>query len=99
MVRQKARWLLVRLDFESDVTSEESRKRKRGETVSMETIVIFRAIRESLSSSFGVAANGVIQDIQGTMQNVIFGPKTFRNKLTLTLFDQFGITMNKNDWL
>ena len=75
MVRQKARWLLVRLDFESDLTSEDSRKRKRGETVSIDTIVIFRAIRESLASSFGVAANGVVQEMQGTKQNVIFFPK------------------------
>ena len=65
MVRHKTRWLLVRLDFESDMAMEESKKRKRGEISRLDTIVIYRAIKESLSSCFGIAAYGVLQGVQG----------------------------------
>jgi hypothetical protein len=64
MVRHKIRWLLVRLDFESNVIPEENKKRKRDE-LDLNSVVIYRAIKESFSSSFGVAVHGIMQDIQG----------------------------------
>ena len=65
MVRHKTRWLLVQLDFEPDMAVEECKKRKRGETSKLDTIVIYRAIKESFYSCFGIAAYGFLQSVQG----------------------------------
>lgn len=74
MVRHKTRWLLVRLEFDSDIMGKrdegDSRNRNKGWRVEEDGAGLTKkdlaqCIRECISSSFGVAASGLAQDVQG----------------------------------
>jgi hypothetical protein len=72
MVRHKTRWLLVRLEFDSDVIGrrDEDDSRNKGRRVEEDGAGLTKkdlaqCIRECISSSFGVAACGAAQDVQG----------------------------------
>jgi hypothetical protein len=72
MVRHKTRWLLVRLDFEHNVLrlpeDGANRKRRRQDDDSGTGLTkkdLAKCIRDSVASSFGIAASGIAQDIQG----------------------------------
>lgn len=81
MVRHKTRWLLVRLVFERDVlkqtNSDGSHKRRRDEDDSSSAGLtkkdLSQSIRDSISSSFGIAASGIAQDVQGMSVVSVFG--------------------------
>jgi hypothetical protein len=88
MVRHKTRWLLARLEFEPDVLGRrddegKSRKRQRVEDVGagLSKKDLAQCIRETISSSFGVAASGVAQDLQGMTISCIFAAKMFANSI------------------
>jgi RNase P/RNase MRP subunit POP5 len=72
MVRHKTRWLLVRLEFDPDVIgrrdegdSRNKRRRVEDDGAELTKKDLAQCIRECISSSFGVAASGAAQDVQG----------------------------------
>ena len=69
MVRHKTRWLLVRLDFEHNVQWGGEPKARRqdddGGGTGLTKKDLAKCIRDSIASSFGIAASGMAQDIQG----------------------------------
>mmetsp|Transcript_29536 Transcript_29536/g.53413 ORF Transcript_29536/g.53413 Transcript_29536/m.53413 type:complete len:162 (-) Transcript_29536:69-554(-) len=71
MVRHKTRWLLLRLDFEHNVLRlpevGANRKRRRRDDDSGTGLTkkdLAKCIRDSVASSFGIAASGIAQDLQ-----------------------------------
>lgn len=68
MVRHKARWLLVKFENEESVKSiscEKIKKNVEEKKTPLNRKDIFHAIREVTEEAFGVAAAGIIQDIEG----------------------------------
>ena len=81
MVRQKNRWLLVKLDFQEDfdfILAKETKMKKRNDhniaTASSSTDFpskkeILFYIRQNITSCFGIAADGAALDTQGESLN------------------------------
>lgn len=63
MVRHKARWLLVRIDFESDIKSAANPEIEINSEI--EAKDVFRAIHHVVKSEFGIVGAGILEEIKG----------------------------------
>lgn len=101
----------MHLEFESDVLGRrddegESRERRRVEDVGagLTKKDLAQCLRESISSSFGVAASGVAQDLQGLAISCIICWKDFAylnpcsHDRDNSSSPQFDCMMNHHDW-
>jgi len=67
MVRHKIRWLLIGLEFESDLDQRSSVSKTKGHTNTKKGIIekahVFRELAKSLTILFGLSAHSIIPDI------------------------------------